>query len=142
MKKTKQSKRSNTAYPGLVKEVNLKIRQDLIDYDYIDKLSHEEKLWLSKFTDEYVGGAFKKDEDGSHSKDNIHSDSQRKDCYDRNNRRNNDIYAIKKSSDMLKDGEAVINYLEGSSSGATKNVEDTLIEFCDENIFDSLHEDN
>lgn len=41
--KKKMNKRDLTQYPGLDKAVNFRIRQDLIDQDYIDKLSPEEK---------------------------------------------------------------------------------------------------
>jgi hypothetical protein len=40
----KKTKRDSTKYPGLDPKVNLKIRQELLDFDYLDKLSEEEKL--------------------------------------------------------------------------------------------------
>lgn len=43
MKTSKKTQRGNTKYPGLDKKVNLKIRHELMDQDYISKLSPEEK---------------------------------------------------------------------------------------------------
>lgn len=40
----KSTKHSRSAYPGLDKGVNLKIRHEALEIDYVDKLSHEEKL--------------------------------------------------------------------------------------------------
>ena len=42
-KKIKKNRRNAAKYPGLDKNVNLKIRADLLDQDYINKLSPEEK---------------------------------------------------------------------------------------------------
>lgn len=37
---------------------NTASRRQLIDYDYLDKLSSEEYKWLAKFTDEYMGADY------------------------------------------------------------------------------------
>jgi hypothetical protein len=39
----KKTKRSRSRYPGLDKSVTLKVRQDLLDFDYLDKLSDKDK---------------------------------------------------------------------------------------------------
>jgi len=40
----KRTKRKSSKFPGLDIGVNLKIRQELLDHDYIDKLSPKDKL--------------------------------------------------------------------------------------------------
>lgn len=70
--------------PGL----NLKSRTELLDYDYLHKLSEEELIWLNKFTEEYVNASF----DTNKPRNNLHrTKAARKDCYDRNNARNRDV---------------------------------------------------
>lgn len=129
------SKRSKHPYPNLKKNLNTKVRQELIDYDYIDKLSDEEKAWLNQFTGEYLGGNFKKAESGSgnYSTKNFHrSKKARKDCYDRNNHRNNDIYSITKGNDMLKNQEVMTEYLEAvSGEKNASDTEDNIIKLLD-----------
>jgi len=78
-------------------------RREFIDYDYVDKLSPEEQAFLAKFTDEYYGGAVKKG-----CKTDLHYSSDRKkyrelrtDCYNRNNRQNQDVYGLSKTCDKL-----------------------------------------
>ena len=41
------------------KSKNPRSRQQLIDFDYLDKLSDTDKEWLAKFADEYYGASFK-----------------------------------------------------------------------------------
>lgn len=90
-----KGKRSKTKYPGLRPELNLKTRYELIDYDYVHKLSEEEKKWLNKFTEEYVNASL----DSVNLKNNLHNtDELKKDCYRRNNARNRDILTRAKAS--------------------------------------------
>jgi hypothetical protein len=65
----KRNRRSSVPYPALQPELNLRSRWELIDYDYIDKLSPEEKAWLNKFTAEYVNADF----DRKNVKNNLHN---------------------------------------------------------------------
>ena len=90
------SKRSKAKYPNLVPNLNLKRRQEAIDFDYLHKLSKEEKEWLNQFMGEYLGASFKKDEKLNVSKCNLHKKQQVKEVYDSNNARNRDIYGIKR----------------------------------------------
>lgn len=90
----KQNKRSRVKYAALNPAYNLKTRTDLIDYDYIDKLSEREKAWLNKFTQEYVNaGKLNKKDRPLHKTQEL-----RKDCYDRNNARNRCQYTRQKAS--------------------------------------------
>ena len=84
----KKTKRDQVKYKNLDKSVNLKTRQDLIDYDYLHKLSPKELEWLDKFTGEWAGASL----DTENPRRNLHKTKKlRKDCYDRNNARNRDV---------------------------------------------------
>lgn len=54
----KLTRRSKTKYAGLKREVNLKSRQRLLDFDYLDKLSEEELEFLNKFSEEAIHANF------------------------------------------------------------------------------------
>lgn len=83
---------------------NLKTRQDLLDQDYLHKLSPKEMAWLDKFNREYVGaGKLNKEEKPLHKKK-----EQKKDCYDRNNSRNRCILTRQKAQGKLKTLEEII----------------------------------
>ena len=55
--------------------------------DYIDKLSEEEKKWLNDFNTEWLGANLNESKKLMHN-----TKALRKDCFDRNNARNRDIY--------------------------------------------------
>jgi hypothetical protein len=93
-----ETKRSRTKYPGLDKSVNLRIRQELIDQDYISKLSDKEKKFLSDFNEESIGGNF------NHSGKKLHkTKAQRKECYGNNNRRNRDVLSRATAGGYIRD---------------------------------------
>lgn len=76
--------------------MNLRSRADLIDYDYLDKLNDEEKAYLDKFTKEFTGASFEKEDKKKPGKrrklKNLHKiPEQIKSCYDANNSRNRDV---------------------------------------------------
>lgn len=86
-KKKKPTKRSRSKYPNLDPDLNLKIRRDLIEVDYLDKLNDDQKGWLDKFNNESINASFDKN-----NKKNLHkTKEQKKACYDANNARNRDI---------------------------------------------------
>jgi hypothetical protein len=90
-KKQKNAKRKRDLeqYPALNPRLNAKTRYEVLDMDYLKKLSHEELDYLNRFMGEYVSGAFKKDNDGEYSEQNLHkTNEERKECYNRNNTRN------------------------------------------------------
>lgn len=119
---TKETKRSRSKYPALKPELNLKTRHDLIaDYDYLKKLSSEEKEWLNKFTKEYVNAEI----NTKQPRKNLHRNkSLKKDCYDRNNARNRCIYTRSKASWNLKFFEEVS---ENHKSLINNCIEEELI---------------
>lgn len=119
---TKETKRSKSKYPALKPELNLKTRHDLIaDYDYLKKLSSEEKEWLNKFTKEYVNAEI----NTKQPRKNLHRNkSLKKDCYDRNNARNRCIYTRSKASWNLKFFEEVS---ENHKSLINNCIEEELI---------------
>ncbi len=88
-KSKKKNRRQEKKYPNLNKQVNLKSRQQLLDYDYLSKLTHKEKKWLDKFSKEYINASL----DAKKLEKNLHNTPKlKKDCYDRNNARNRDLF--------------------------------------------------
>lgn len=102
-----KGKRAKAKYPALRPELNLKSRYELIDYDYLDELSEEDKRWLNKFTEEYVNASLNSKELDK----NLHNtEDLKKDCYRRNNARNRDILTrAKASNNCLSTDELLLN---------------------------------
>lgn len=102
-----KNKRARTKYPALKPELNLKSRYELIDYDYINSLSDQEKKWLNQFTEEYVNASL----DTNMLDNNLHNtDNLKKDCYRRNNARNRDILTrAKASGNHISTDELLLN---------------------------------
>jgi hypothetical protein len=89
-----KNRRNLSKYPALDPSLNLKSRTELLDYDYLNKLSDEELNWLNKFTEEYVHANL----DTAKPRNNLHrTKSLRKECYDRNNARNRDVLIRQKA---------------------------------------------
>lgn len=124
----KKNRRSQKKYPALDPQYNLKTRQALLDYDYLDKLSEKEMKWLNKFTEEYVNASFPK----GRGKKHLHKSQElKRDCYNRNNARNRDILTREQAQ-----GAAV--YLED-----LKEQETSVRKFFDDEFgdFDETGED-
>lgn len=127
------TKRSKAKYAGLDKSVNLKIRHELIDFDYLDKLTHKEKLWLSNFMREYAAADF------THAGKKLHKTKKSKKLvYDANNARNRDSFSVTKSNGLLKgfknfpnSGDEILTGMSGSKSTVPNEVEDVLITAID-----------
>ena len=95
-KKKARKKRDTKKYPGLDKTLFSKIKQEQWDLDYIDKLDEKERAFMSKFMEEFVGARL----NGKGKK--LHRTKKlTKDCFDRNNARNRDIYAIARATGTL-----------------------------------------
>lgn len=96
-----------------------------MDQDYIDKLSPDEKAWLSKFMDEYMGGHFPKSQEHLHE-----STEEKRDCYNRNNARNRDLYARVRTNNLdFKDNEEMAKVLDPRQS--LTSPEDSIIKTID-----------
>jgi len=75
--------------------VSTKIRNEVVDYDYLDDLSKQDLAFLRKFTDEYYQGSFQHDNP-------LHKSLKaQRGCYLMNNCRNRDVYAIAKVTQKL-----------------------------------------
>ncbi len=110
-----------------------------MDQDYVDKLSPEEAQWLSNFNEEYVSGNFEHEGKRIHPKKKIKKivkktgevkklDKYKNDAETRNNKRNDDIFAITYSNNMLKDESKIAGSV---NKHLQNNQEDTLIELID-----------
>lgn len=133
----KRKKRDMEPYPALKRELNLRSRQDLIDYDYLHKLNPEEKEWLNKFTNEYVVGKMDREEPENNihpaGKDKVVAQKETKtmkksyksDTDWRNDLRKEDAYTRSKAGNHL-------NYLEDFKRDIViENYEDFLINELD-----------
>lgn len=94
-RKKAKNRRAAEKYPALRRELNLKTRYDLIDYDYLDKLSPEELDWLNRFTSEWANADFR------HKKKLHRSKKKQREMYNANNARNRCIMTRAKASGML-----------------------------------------
>ena len=99
--KVKKNRRNQSKFPALEKKYNLLSRQDLIDFDYLDKLNDKEKAWLNKFVEEEVNASFR------HSAPLNKTKKQRKICYDKNNARNRCILTKNRMLGNMVDIETV-----------------------------------
>lgn len=81
-------------YPALNVAYQVANRRELIDYDYVDKLTDEEKKFLNNFTSEYYISNFE------HDGEQLLED--RKEAYTMNNKRNVDAFAVCKANNKLE----------------------------------------
>lgn len=127
--KKRKTKRSQLEFPGLVKGATSRIRQEYLDQDYIDRLSPQDKDWLNRFNEEWLGANFK------HPGDTIHkTDAARKEIYNRNNARNRDLLGQLKAQNKLMNSEVVKEMLEKeelTQNVTPDDIENVLIEFID-----------
>lgn len=119
----KETRRSKQPHPDSDPRYNLKTRADLLDQDYLNKLSPKEMDWLNKFNREYVGASL----DSENPKRNLHkSKRMRKDCYDRNNSRNRDVLTRAKASSQTVNYDDLIEEIDHSHN------ENNIIEKIDQ----------
>lgn len=115
------------------------IRREWFDMDYLEKLSPDEYRWLAQFIDEYLCANISKNSNGRIKKGHLHKTKETaKECYDNNNKRNNDLFTVSKINGLL----AYISFLPGSSLDTLDEevkynnhhlVEDALINELDKN---------
>lgn len=113
--KKKQSKK----HYGISGRTQKKIRKELFDQDYIDKLSPKELDWLDKFNREFNQADFKSPGRPLHR-----TKADRKICTDRNNARNRCQYSRAKARDGLENMDEAFNK-------KVYNPEDQLVELID-----------
>ncbi len=104
-KKRKQPRRNKVKYPGLNKKYTTRIRQEFLDFDYIDQLSEKDKEWLNKYVEEELNTQFKND-----GTDFNITKEERKKIYDRNNHQNSDLYGNLKNKDNKFSNKKLLNY--------------------------------
>lgn len=131
MEKPKK-RRSNIKNPALVKKYNPKVRQEYIDYDYLDKLSESELTWLNKFSEEYINARFT-----NGSSDIDQTPEGRKAAYNRNNARNRCLYSqlkVRRMNDKLVNYDDFKNVIEDwmdQDRSETNYMENAYIDFLD-----------
>lgn len=107
--------------------------------DYVDKLSDKEKEWLNAFISETVITNF-----NHRGKKLIKSKKKRRELYNDNNRRNNDVYAVSKATHNLnytgnkQKENSKVNFFQESKNDwqAASDQEDALLTAID--IKDSI----
>lgn len=71
--------------------------QHCVDYDYVDKLTEEEKLWLAEFTDMIYNNTNNTEFFGIDNTDNQYM----REIYKETNARNKDLYNLLKGGHLL-----------------------------------------
>lgn len=130
-----ESNRTKKKWPNLDPQFNLKTRQEALDFDYVHKLSDEEKDYLNKFAGEFINASFEKEPPKKKGKrrklKNLHkTEKLRKSCYDSNNARNRDIISRAKASgqfcyleDIINNEEDLNFYLQKPLDGSEDGTE-------------------
>lgn len=136
MPKKKTKKRSKLQYPSLNPRVNSRVRQEYMDYDYVDQLDDEAKQFLEDFNKEHYQANVGRQKD--EGKDNRFTKGKAavKEAQDNNNKRNSDLYGQirnKVGRTKLLNYDDVLNIVEDELSREVnpEYIEDAMIEFLD-----------
>lgn len=119
--------RNKEKYPALNFKRQVKTRQDQLDIDYLDQLSHEEKEFLNRFLEETVIANFE------HKGEQIYDDPRP--FWNANNERNRCQYTKAKAMGMLISTpnpgamSGLIDTVE--NTGTADNVEDAMLSYID-----------
>lgn len=146
----KKQKRDKEKHPSLKPQFNTRIRQEYTDQEYADDLDDTKKVhklpsgqmvtakeWLSIFMNEWNNASVPKQEDAHKGK--LHRSKKRiKECTDRNNARNSDVYGIAKARNLAHHIEpyALNKKIDETVYSATNNVEDAIIDMMDKERLD------
>lgn len=99
-----------------------KHKQWALDQDYIHLLDDEAKDWLNQFNQEYYRNRIKKgDPNALHNTDEL-----RKDCYNRENAANRDLYAIKATGNLIV-GDCTVKDAEGNEESLLNMIPDATL---------------
>lgn len=116
-KKQSKKKRDLDKYPALNPRLNARTRFEVLDMDYLKKLTEEELKFMNQFMAEYVSGSFKKDEQGEYSKENLHKTmEERRECYTRNNVRNRCGLTVSNATGQTYRSDDILEFLDGINS--------------------------
>ncbi len=124
-----KTKRSKQKYPALVKKFNSRVRQEYLDFDYLDQLTDEQKEWLNKFTEEELNASFKNDETDF----NQDKEEKRK-IYNKNNARNRCLYGQVKNkvgATKMLNYEDSTNLIDEKNTVSDDYIEDAIIDYID-----------
>lgn len=106
---------------------NSKVRQEFLDYDYLNKLSKEEYDWLASFTHEDNCANL------NHKGDKVFDRDKKttKKLYDKNNARNRDVFGVSHAHKRLMYMELTdLSFLDDNEA-ASRNPEDHIIDLID-----------
>lgn len=125
----KKTQRSRHRHASLMPRFISKIKQEYLDYDYINKLSESDKDFLAAFTSEYLNADFK------HPLKRVIKKTKKntKASYDGNNARNRCMYSNNRAKGNLNmvPQEKVNNYFGEIKDYSTNETEDALLEYLD-----------
>lgn len=142
-KKQTRSKRIDPNNPyGLKKDIRMKsldpfhqtrTRKELLDADYLDKLSEVDLRYYAQFTDEWAGANIRKNKNGQVKKGHLHNTKElAKERYDANNHRNNDVFTVNKANHLLQDLHAKLDESDGWYVCNVELTENAMIQQLEE----------
>lgn len=108
---------------------NSKIKQEYLDYDYVNKLNDEEKDFLAAFTSEYLNADFQ------HPLKRVIKKTKKntKRSYDSNNARNRCMYSNNRAKGNLNmvPQEKVNNFFGEINDYSSNTTEEAFLEYLD-----------
>jgi len=130
--KKPKTKRSRTKNAALNKHLNSKVRQEYLDYDYLDQLSPKELDWLNRFTEENLGANF------NHAGPKFTKTKKKKrEIYNENNARNRCLYGKLKSQGRIYSTEDSFSAIEAEVNKehlSPDELENEIINYIDDKL--------